>query len=269
MNRKIHVFAVRYREDISPFIDNFYTDKSISFSHTKLTIINNYGILEEPPNLSYKVLNNTLRPDFSTGHLSRNWNQAIINGFKDLNNPIVDLVICIQIDAILGPNWYFKLNKLLDSYPKLEYIALGDGDEFQVFTPNIIKSIGLYDERYCNIGYQEADYFRRVWIKKSLNSLIFDSFHGRTLNKLNIPPYEFSNIIIRDPKKTINEYHIKSKVHHNVSKAVFHYKWGTNANPEFWDQSKIPIVNSSDKKEFKYYPYFEKDIDKKIYVLDV
>lgn len=46
-----------------------------------------------------EVIHNDLRPDFSTGHLSRNWNQAILHGFKDLNNPDCDILVTNQNDC--------------------------------------------------------------------------------------------------------------------------------------------------------------------------
>ena len=67
-----------------------------------------------------------LRPDFSTGHLSRNYNEAIINSFEDLNDPKCDVVITCQVDTILLENWYQEVLKYLEKY---NYICVGHGDQ--------------------------------------------------------------------------------------------------------------------------------------------
>ena len=99
----IHVFAVRYREDIRPFVKNFYSDPTLPKDEVKLTIINNYGTLSSESN-DFEIINNALRPDFSTGHLSRNWNQALINGFKNLAEPEVDYVVSLIFQLCLLAN---------------------------------------------------------------------------------------------------------------------------------------------------------------------
>lgn len=261
---KIHVFAVRYKENPEPFIKRFYADPIVKSSNINLTIINNYDYLSvEDPRV--KVINNTLRPDFSTGHLSRNWNEAIINGFRDLNLPSVDYVIGVQIDAILGDTWYQDLMKVLKIYPELHYLALGEGDEFQVFTPQVIKTVGLYDERFCNIGYQEADYFYRVRLLKPLNAVILDHKHGRVMNNIGLDELDVRGIVIRNPSKEVNDAHRLSMAHHNDSLKVFYYKWG-HTNPEHWTEIEIdPGISRG--KEFRYYPYFEKAVDPWVYVI--
>lgn len=262
---KIHVFAVRYKEYPGIFIKRFYSDTSVYSSGIGLTIINNYGYLEQDDS-RVTVINNLLRPDFSTGHLSRNWNEAIINGFRDLEAPDVDYVICVQIDAILGDTWYQKLLAILTKHPNLEYLALGEGDEFQVFTPQVIKTVGLYDERFCNIGYQEADYFRRIRISKPLNAVILDYKHGRVLNNIGLDESMVKGIIVQNPSKEMNDSHRLSMVHHRQSLKVFHYKWGRDTDPEHWTSTVID-PGSNYGKEFRYYPYFENKIDPRIYVI--
>ncbi len=86
--------------------------------HCEVNIINNhsnFNINEKFKN-KVSVLHNVLRPDFSTGHLARNWNQAIINGFKNLNNPDCDILIhriliffILSFFILIGQLKYFYL----------------------------------------------------------------------------------------------------------------------------------------------------------------
>ena len=205
-----------------------------------------------------KVLHNELRPDFSTGHLCRNWNQAIINGFKDLNNPDCDILITNQNDCEFDGDF---IPNLIEWHKKYSFIQFGAGDHFISYTPNAIKNVGLWDERFCNIGYQEADYFLRQVLYNVDGCSINDYRHGRVNNG------EINNII----KHTKSGYdrgdvfHIESKKYHQISRNVFIQKWGfspsdiNNASIE-WNFEEL-IELEPKILSFIYYPYFECDIN--------
>jgi GT2 family glycosyltransferase len=59
--------------------------------------------------INYKVIDNNTRPDFSTGHLARNWNECLVDGFKDVNNPDCDIVILSQNDVRYSKGFIDKL----------------------------------------------------------------------------------------------------------------------------------------------------------------
>jgi hypothetical protein len=259
MIEKIVVFIVRYKE-----VYKLYECLDSIRVNIPVYIINNYGTLVLPkdkyPNVT--VMDNIVRPDFSTGHLSRNWNQAIINGFKNINYPAVDKVVAIQSDVKLSHNWYDNV-KNLDK--KIRYLVCGRGDEFQIFTPDGIRNVGLYDERFCNIGYQESDYFLRNLIIQPNNCCIIDYAHGR----VNIPS-EFSNVkesdfIISSAEGYVfNEAHIESQKFHEISNRWFMKKWNNMTHwREFWnEENKKP---DPFQKEIYLYPYFECNINPVLY----
>ena len=224
-------------------------------------IINNHSNFNLNKEFSDKVtiLHNNLRPDFSTGHLSRNWNQAIINGFKDLSNSDCDILITNQDDTEFQPNYILNLLKLHERY---DLIQFGAGDNFISYTSNHIKKVGLWDERFCNIGYQEADYFLRSVIYNKDKVSINDIYHNRVNN-------EEHNTIIRVVPNGYargEEYHKSSMIHHSLSKKIFKEKWGFE--PSEIDHASINwdfenLINLEPKiQSFIYYPYFEKDINK-------
>lgn len=229
--------------------------------NTDIYIINNFSKLQLPLRFHYvNVLDNVLRPDFSTGHLSRNWNQAIINGFQDLDNPKYDAIIAIQADAILAPTWY---NNLIALDSNIHYMALGRGDEFQYFTPSGIKTVGLFDERYCNIGYQEADYFLRNVLHMKDNAVIIDYGHNRFNNESMIDPMLF---IIRT-ELDYNAAHIESRKYHDISLKWFAIKWNM-FDPENWNHDEINKIQNTLFREIMLYPYFEKKINPQIYSIN-
>ena len=120
-----------------------------------------------------------------------------------------------------------------------------------------VKNIGLFDERFCNIGYQEADYLLRAKLYYGNNVSINDFSHGRTHN---IIESKYSLI-----EKTLSGYaredshHSSSLGFHYLTRTLFHKKWGIRS--EHWSidnckNLKVLIDN------FIFYPFFEKNINK-------
>ena len=262
---KIKQYIVTYNNSIqiNNCLESIFSNLSqYELSFLEIFIINNhtnFSIRDEFVN-RVTVLHNTLRPNFSTGHLSRNWNQAIINGFVDLNNPDCDILITNQDDTIFKENY---ISKLIQHHNKFDFIQLGHGDNFVSYTPTAIKRIGLWDERFCNIGYQEADYLLRAFIYHSNKVSINDFMHERVYNKL-----DTNDIIEIIPTgwQRYEPYHRESVQYHNISKNIFIQKWGFHPSND--DGAAIQFsfdVDMQNKKpllpNFIYYPYFEKNVE--------
>jgi len=229
------------------------TDNTMSYN-LEVFIINNhsnFSIREEFQN-KVTVFHNTLRPDFSTGHLSRNWNQALLNGFQDLNNPACDIVITSQDDTRFVKNY---IPMVISLHEKFDLLQFGWGDNFVSYTANAVKYIGLWDERFCSIGYQEADYFLRALLYHGLKSSIQDWSHNRILNPVKECPLD----IIPSGNARGEIYHHKASLHHTYNKKLFFKKWGINPDSPWTrsllDNKKTPFIDS-----FIMYPYFEKDV---------
>ncbi len=184
--KKINVYVVTYNnkqrlnENISRF---FETTQNVDKNNFKLNyfIINNYSTIHI--NDEYKdrvnVFHNSLRPDFSCGHLSRDYNAALMHGFRNLNSPAVDQVICAHDDSIWRDGWFEDLQEIHNTYN----FYVGDyGCSMHSYLPEAVKTIGIWDERFCNIGYHEADYFLRALIYNKEKSTINDYMGGRVLN---------------------------------------------------------------------------------------
>jgi hypothetical protein len=220
----------------------------------EINIINNHSNFKLHDEYIGKVnvLNNILRPDFSTGHLSRNWNQAIINGFKDLNNPDCDIVITNQDDIEFKPNY---LNRLIEIHKTYDLVQCKTGDSVISYTPNAIKRIGLWDERFCNIGYQEGDYFIRAALYHKDKVTLNEIGHERRCNFIS-DMSDIININYLGGLGRNETYHLESMKYHSHSSKIFYAKWG-NVKFDKWDANEIsselkPLIPS-----FIYYPYFE------------
>lgn len=254
---KIKQYIVTYNNSlqINNCLDSIFSKLSKEeLSVLEIYIINNHSNLEI--NKEYlnniTILNNDLRPDFSTGHLSRNWNQAIINGFKNLKNPDCDIVITNQDDTIFKENY---INQIIELHNSFDLIQFGWGDNFISYTPNAIKRIGLWDERFCNIGYQEADYLLRAALYLKDKACINDFSHNRLFNDIEESKWVIN--IIPSGNARNESYHHSSSLFHSHSKYMFDFKWEVNPDRGFEN-----IVNLTPKiNSFILYPYFEKDIE--------
>jgi hypothetical protein len=224
----------------------------------EIYVINNHSNFSIDSKFKSKVtvLNNDLRPDFSSGHLSRNWNQAIINGFVDLNNPQCDILITNQDDTEFEKNYILNL---IEYHKKYNFIQFGYGDQLITYTPTAIKKIGLWDERFCNIGHQETDYFIRV-VKflKETSSINDVSSHLLRLNTL-------QNNIIKITKTGNSrgeQYTLDSIKYHIYSLNILLKKWGLKVHPAFLNTTVEDVINYNQELEsYFYYPYFEKNIE--------
>jgi hypothetical protein len=213
-------------------------------------IINNHTNFNLDTDFSNKVtvLHNVLRADWSTGHLSRNWNQSIINGFGYISKPECDIVITCQDDTRFNPNY---IDTVVSLHRKFDLIQFGWGDNFISYTIDAVKRIGLWDERFCSIGYQEADYLLRAFLYAKDKVSINDKSHRRVVNESSICPIS----IIPSGNLRGETYTKLAVANHAYNKKLFETKWGYNPDYGFPDidiKSKIP--------SYILYPYFENEI---------
>lgn len=260
MKIKFYIVTYKNSEVLNNWILYSLYNSNFNRQNVEVFVINNHSefYLDDKYKSMVTVLHNVLRPDFSTGHLSRNYNQAIINGFKNLINPDCDVVITCQNDTKILPNWEESIKTLLKTY---NYMSFGIGDQIQVFTAEGVKTTGLYDERFCGIGYQEADYFIRSYIYNKQKSSINDFGHRRVLNQSPIFLIEKTGSGLgRGGIST--DIHQKSMIYHPISRNMFKLKW--DIEPEGWNEWTEEIIckipSHSKISNFILYPYFEKDI---------
>jgi hypothetical protein len=279
---RIKMYFVTYREckTLNETLKSFF-DTCNYEDFCEINIINNHSKFRlEPPTIKYanlfgkiNVIHNNLRPDFSSGHLSRNWNQCIINGFKNLNDPDCDILITSQNDVHFYPEWVDKIKNFCKSY---DFFQVGHGDCLCSYTVDAIKKVGIWDERYCGIGYQEADYFLRSVFHNPERTSLNDSAHDRIFNQevdgndLQGKVRPFNGIkICKKSEGGHNDVHIASRaVGHKPSLTVFKEKFKSDLPPDgnrgtSWNREGI--INAEDiytglLKTAMLYPYFEKDI---------
>jgi hypothetical protein len=258
--KKINVYTVTYnnQENINRNIQRFVeTTDHIEGVHFNYVVINNHSNLNIDPhsyvpmlhkNHNFGVFENFLRPDHSCGHLARDYNMALIHGFQDLNNPACDQVILLHDDSIWNDGWFEDLTEL---HKKYTFYAGDWGDGLTSYLPDAVKAIGLWDERFCNIGYHEADYFLRAKLFNSEKSTINDHGAGRVWN----PTKEIFHHAEENHNKVAS--HAESARYHDLTHALFMEKW--NCSPVNWHLSIGALPTAPLIKSWAFYPYFEKD----------
>lgn len=265
---KIKIFIVTYNNEemINRCLNSLYTNiNNVSNHEIIINVINNHSNFSMLDEYSSKtdlhVINNEARPDFSTGHLARNWNQCILHGIKDMRNPDCDVLILAQNDCQFLPNFLENIIEYLCVY---DYMTFGVGDEVQVITLTSLNKIGMFDERFCNIGYHAEDYFMRAVLLNHEKTSINDHGHNRLHNPI------FNNVVFEPPHLPHNavknnlqiEYHEDSRIYHQISFSVLISKWGDDVGSQsVFDEAVLSMKNNRctriAPKQYMYYPYFE------------
>ena len=278
--KKIKIYIITYKRNdvLNELIDNLKSSDFKDVENTEINIINNHtDFYLEDRNSDVRVLHNMTRPNWSTGNLPENFNQAIIDGFRDLKNPDSEIVVTLQNDAVLDKNWCSTLMKLHEKY---SFIAGEYGDNIVSYKVDAIKKIGLWDERFCGIQHKEADYYLRALILNRDNSSINDTMHGRIHNRedVKLDITEGRNIIEKGGKplrQADNKDHqeiwdtSRSSYMSSLLLRIFIDKWSKTWKQEpnktgwivNWSKDLVDNPPKHPKKMDMRYPYFEKDID--------
>lgn len=225
----------------------------------QITIINNHSNLYIYPEFRdlVTVLNNQTRADFSNGHLARDYNAAIVNGFVDVNAPACDLLITSQDDVDFQPDWlkYFALCHKTG----LQFISMGMGDMVCSYTIDAVRSIGMWDERFCGVGYQEEDYFRRAVRALGERCSINDYAHKRLWNPLyeDEEKDEFQFCARHERDDEMRDRRVGNHGgfgFHGVCQSWLYEKWGSDCEKSWATQdfSGAPMRGMN-----FFYPYFE------------
>tara|TARA_Y100000034_G_C6818051_1_gene368204 strand:- start:18 stop:908 length:891 start_codon:yes stop_codon:yes gene_type:complete len=287
--RKMKVYIVTYkRSDIlNDTLEKLFDSDFSNLENTEVNIINNHTSFQLDPKFESKVrvLHNVLRPDWSNGNLAENWNQALLDGFRDLSNPDAEFVVTLQNDTSVHPNW---CSNLLKMHKKFNFIVGRFGDNLVSYTPEAVKKIGIWDENFFGVQYKEADYWIRALIFNKERSCINDTLHGIELNNENAleldttvdrnfieeSGFAGSSTLKRraDDPEHQSIWGTRSGVYKQYAWHYFHEKWkgtwGTDPEKQTWVKNWTPAfiasppdIRKSSIKTVIRYLYFEKDIE--------
>jgi len=169
-------------------------------------------------------------------------NYCIIDAFNDLRKPNNDLLIIIRDGIKLVDKWIDEITKSNNNF----LIQNGFGDEFLAIKPELIKEIGLFDERL--LLYYDVDFYIRTLLYT--HECIIDD----KLNNIVTAPLK----LIQDRSTIVDVRHPQIELD---SANLFKLKWMYSQNNVYNNILNITKIPES----FKYYYQFEQHINKKIY----
>jgi len=283
---KIYIVTYKRNDILNDTLEKLFDSDVDLAGNVEINVINNHTAFSLNPVFLGKVnvLHNVLRPDWSNGNLAENWNQALIDGFRDLRNPATPQVVTLQNDTSLHPKWFSHLSQM---HKKANFITGEFGDNIVSYTPDAVRQIGLWDENFFGVQYKEADYWIRALIHNKEKSCINDTLHGIELN--NEAALVLDTTVDRNfEKQLVNNgselkrrpddiehreiWHTRSGQFKNYSWMYFRRKWSktwfNEPQKEGWlknwpiefKNSPPDITQSKLKRVIRYF-YFEKDIE--------
>ena len=182
--KKMKVYIITYKRCgvLNDTLDKLFASDFSKLDNTEVNIINNHSefSLDERFKNSVNVLHNVLRPDWSNGNVSENYNQAFVNGVVSLRKPDTEILVTLQNDAVVDPNWCANLDVLFNE-KGYDFVTGLCGDTVVAYKPSAIKSIGMWDEN-LPAQYKETDYFLRALSLNKKKSSLNDIVHGILLN---------------------------------------------------------------------------------------
>lgn len=293
---KVFIVTYRRKEVLNDTLEKLFASDFNKIPDTEVNIINNHTDFYLRPEFEKRVnvYHNILRPDWSNGNVSENYNQAFINGIVHLENPKTEILVTLQNDAVVHPNWCAHLNVLFNK-KGYNFVTGLCGDTIVAYTVGAIKNIGMWDEN-LPAQYKETDYFLRALIHNKRHSCINDIVHGILLNHepdLPIESFEGRNFVEisgsdsgskierrpDDPEQLAIWKQSRGGIFKQVAWNYFYNKWeGTwpHGNPvnyeghrgwvRGWEQKLIddpPDMTKSKVKNHIRYIYFENAIPNK------
>ena len=257
---KIRVFVLTYQchQLFNQTLKHLFTSDLMDHDH-EVFVMNNHTDIRVDPIYKplVKIIDNQARPDFSTGHSARSWNECIMHGFESLKKHADEYVVFVQNDMHFYPNW---VENLMQIHEENDFTTCGVGDELHSHTVASVKKIGLFDERYCVLGFQEADYQLRAAIHHGDRSSINDHQHKRVWN-----PHPLGRKVVNNNNTTTGLHradplHMVSRNWRHLVAGLWKAKWGKFPARD-WDQYLGVWPTQSMIPGYIYYPYFEEDID--------
>lgn len=261
---KISIYIVTYKDEIHLNTNlEWLFNSDLSQHDVEVNIISNHTqfVLHDEFKDRVNVIHNILSPDENIGNTARCWNQSILHGFRDLNNPRRDLVICAQDDTQYNHDW---LNWLVEHHQKgLEFIASGIGDNCCLYSPEAVKTIGLWDERFCVLSYSECDYFLRAVKYLGNRAAINDVTHGSAYTWNKIERSEFMIFRPTFSADKVEETVRRSKHSYIVdySRNLFMDKWHRDPATIIISRDANLLENTPKIKTPFFYIWFEKNIN--------
>ena len=223
----------RYNEGLVETVNSFFKFTPEEYLSNQIIIINNYDdgldlhkfeifelgwVREEVFDTYYENIDVRLINNYKNQGVARSWNQCI----RFANNK--NVLICND-DLKFEQGWFNKIVKLRNEN---DYEWIGHPSCY-MFNKNLLKSVGYYDERFTEGGWEDDDYRIRM---QQANVKFFEE---KGLLAFNIKAGKIGT----RPERYIFD-------NRNYNKFIFEKKWQK--------VGKVFIRNKGWKEEINWYP---------------
>jgi hypothetical protein len=247
---KIFILTYANPEDLNKNLSSLFSSQ-VDIKDIEVHIINNHSTkfhLNEEFVDKVIVHHQNLRADWGCGTPTRDWNQALVLGFKNLNNPDCKQIILCQDDCQWDNDWKVRLDEIHKTYTLYQ---CSWGDCFISLLPDAVKMIGLFDERMCALGYYEGDFLLRAYLYNRDKSSINDHHHYRLWNQTTTVANRINQIAD----------HSRAPKYMDQSMTIFAHKW-PGLHPCYWADDMFKNTPTGPAiPSYVFYPYFEYDIE--------
>ncbi len=186
MKVKLYIVTYRNLKRVSDNLTSLKQSKFFDNPSNEVFILNNSPsvFLADLVTDRIHIIDNVLRPETSIAHLTRSWNQCLVNGFQNLNQPDCDILITSQDDVVFNHDWY---DAVMSQHQTYDLITFGPGDMVCSYTTNAVKKAGIWDEHFLGLGWHESEYFQRSLMWNKERTSINDGHMHLHLNWQSLP----------------------------------------------------------------------------------
>jgi hypothetical protein len=175
---KIKIYIVTYKKNdiLNRNIRSLYA-ATRDMNGIDVTVLANHpdvALESENRHKNLRVVINATRMPHAWGHLSQDWNYALLDAFKRHDNPdSVDWAILAQNDV----EWVDGWDEWVRNNKEYDFVSQPRGDQCLLFNIEAVRTIGFFDENFATILYQEIDYFVRAVMENPSRISINDDHH--------------------------------------------------------------------------------------------
>ena len=278
MKIKLYFVSFKNNAELQASFDTLFNSGLCDYDY-EITVVNNaerhpidIDILSEIKKKT-RFVTNGLRIEYTgagahtPGHLARDWNFCLVDGFKSIANPKADLVVACQNDLAFIKDGF---HKIVEAHKKYNFFTCGPGDTLHSYTIDAVKALGLWDERFCSRVYQEGDYFTRALAFNADKTSLNDRDHRRVYNPIEHDD-QILDLNVRPHNRRFDRSYLEKNedVFKKINEDLYNAKW-SKVKSAFWGKEHIERIKTLKiPEQFKqpvFYPYFELEhINKNIY----
>jgi hypothetical protein len=256
----IAVYVVTYRkpEVLAANLRSLYAGMA-GPDRVRVTVLSNHPDVEIPADVpAPRVVINSTRSPNAWGYLARDWNWALMDGFGTWRGSDIGWCVLAQNDVEWLPDWESRLRAVRG----IDFFSQPRGDQAMAFTIRAVREVGLFDERFCTLHFQEQDYFARAMLVLGERaSLTDDHEHHEDTSSWN----PLGQVLIAPSWSGFDDederFHTR-KTHDELARLLAN-KWGVDHQDAIFDKRTLRVRHEAGLVQIptgpELYPYFWDD----------